>query len=78
MTTGQWVTLAAAFHKWPFKPDVLEDETYVEEELMEDFRSTGVRTKPIDLKDIEGDGYINEDEIDTDVNEPLEEEIEKF
>jgi hypothetical protein len=78
MTTEQWVALADAFHKWPFKPDVLEDETYVEEELMEDFRSTGVRTKPIDLKDLDGDGNIDEDEMDINVNEPLEEETKKF
>lgn len=23
----QWLKLSKAFHEWPFKPDVLEDET---------------------------------------------------
>jgi hypothetical protein len=27
MTPEQWLTLGEAFNKWPFKPDVLEDET---------------------------------------------------
>jgi len=76
MTTEQWITLAKAFHKWPFKPDVLEDETYIEEELIGDFRSFGVRTKPIDLNVLERE--VDKDEMDLDVNEPLEEDIEKF
>jgi len=31
----QWVQLADAFHNWPFKPDVREDETYVQLDSME-------------------------------------------
>jgi hypothetical protein len=27
LTVEQWVKLAEAFHKWPFKPDVFDDET---------------------------------------------------
>jgi hypothetical protein len=27
LTVEQWVKLAEAFHKWPFKPDVFDDES---------------------------------------------------
>ena len=32
MTGEQWLRLGEAFHKWPFKPDVLEDETRYSDE----------------------------------------------
>ena len=28
LTKEEWVQLADAFHDWPFKPDVMEDEGY--------------------------------------------------
>jgi len=43
LTADQWEKLANAFHDWPFKPDVLEDETYVEENLVEDFQNTSIQ-----------------------------------
>ena len=32
----QWVKLANAFHNWPFKPDVLEDESYLPDDFKDD------------------------------------------
>ena len=40
MSKEQWFKLAGAFHRWPFKPDVREDETYLDYETVEDYRST--------------------------------------
>ena len=42
MSDEQWFKLANAFHRWPFKPDVREDETYLDYEVVEDYRSTVV------------------------------------
>ena len=43
MTAEQWIKLADAFHHWVFKPDVLEDETYVVEEgTIDEVRSTDI------------------------------------
>jgi hypothetical protein len=42
MSEDQWFKLADAFHRWPFKPDVREDETYLNYEAAEDYRSTAV------------------------------------
>jgi hypothetical protein len=43
LTTDQWSQLANAFHTWVFKPDVLEDETYVVEQgTVDEFRSTNI------------------------------------
>jgi hypothetical protein len=40
MTTEQWIKLADAFHQWPFKPDVHEDETYLQNNMVEDMLNT--------------------------------------
>ena len=40
MTRDQWIKLANAFHEWHFKPDVLEDETYLEDNMLTDYMAT--------------------------------------
>ena len=40
LATEQWVKLVDAFHRWPFKPDVMEDETYITDDPMEDYQTT--------------------------------------
>lgn len=42
LSTEQWIKLADAFHKWHFKPDVLEDEAYASEKPLEDFRDSSI------------------------------------
>jgi|SRR5579859_900680 len=42
MTIEQWRKLGDAFHDWVFKPDVLEDEAFVEEDIVEDAMNTSV------------------------------------
>ena len=42
MGTEQWVKLADAFHEWHFKPDVLEDETFVQHNILEDYQNTAI------------------------------------
>lgn len=80
MSTEQWIKLGEAFHKWPFKPDVLEDETYLQDEVMEDFRSTGVRTPEVQMKELGIEDI--EDEIeelnDLDIDEIPKEDGEKL
>jgi hypothetical protein len=66
LSTEQWVKLADAFHKWPFKPDVLEDETYITDDLLEDFQNT--RFFPVGIPE----GVFSS--VDTDADD-LEEEI---
>ena len=42
MTAEQWKKLGDAFHKWVFKPDVLEDETFIDDDIVEDAMNTAV------------------------------------
>jgi hypothetical protein len=42
LSQEQWIKLGNAFHKWPFKPDVLEDETYIEDDAVEDMKQSAV------------------------------------
>ena len=40
LTPAQWAKLADAFHSWHFKPDVLEDESFVNVDVVDDFKAT--------------------------------------
>ena len=42
MTAEQWRKLGDAFHKWVFKPDVLEDETFIDDDIVEDAMNAAV------------------------------------
>jgi hypothetical protein len=42
MTSEHWIKLADAFHDWVFKPDVLQDESYIQDDVVEDQRKTSV------------------------------------
>ena len=46
MSTDQWVKLANAFNCWHFKPDVLEDELYFDEEEEDEDRSATIARNP--------------------------------
>jgi hypothetical protein len=76
LSTEQWVKLADAFHNWHFKPDVLEDETFIKDDLVEDYQNA--RLFPVSIP--EGvfssvDENEDEDEDDDDDDDDLEEEI---
>jgi len=72
LSTEQWVKLADAFHKWPFKPDVLEDETYVTDDPVEDFQNA--RLFPAGIPD----GVFSSTDAETDdLEEDIYEEHEK-
>lgn len=71
MSKEQWFNLAGAFHRWPFKPDVREDETYIDNGTMEDYRSTA--TFPGQSLQ----GIFNEEEMDEMDDEYQDEDIEK-
>ena len=74
MSEDQWLKLANAFHRWPFKPDVREDETYLDYEALEDFRSTA--TFP--SRSLEGIFDEEEEhEIDDLVDEFPDEDVQK-
>ena len=42
LSTEQWIQLADAFHDWVFKPDVLLDETFVRDDLVEDQQQASI------------------------------------
>ena len=42
LTTEQWRRLGDAFHDWVFKPDVLEDETFFDDDIVEDAMNASV------------------------------------
>jgi hypothetical protein len=42
MSTEQWIQLADAFHDWVFKPDVLQDESFIRDDLVEDQQQASV------------------------------------
>jgi len=42
LTAEHWRKLADAFHNWVFKPDVLEDESFIEDDTVEDAMNTSV------------------------------------
>jgi hypothetical protein len=42
MTTEQWIQLADAFHDWVFKPDVLQDESYIRDDVVEDQQQASI------------------------------------
>lgn len=42
LTIEQWRKLGDAFHDWVFKPDVLEDEAFIDDDLVEDAMYTSV------------------------------------
>jgi hypothetical protein len=50
MTTENWIKLADAFHDWVFKPDVLQDESYVRDDVVEDQRQTSIHL-PIEISE---------------------------
>ena len=50
MTTEHWIKLADAFHDWVFKPDVLQDESYVRDDVVEDQRQTSIHL-PIEISE---------------------------
>jgi len=68
LTTEQWVKVADAFHDWPFKPDVLEDETFVQDDDFSNARDTTIiPTREIseearELLDAEEAMYAEEEE----------------
>ena len=74
MSEEQWFKLANAFHRWPFKPDVREDETYLDYEALEDFRSTAIFPSQ-SLKGIFDEE--EEHEIDDLVDEFPDEDVQK-
>lgn len=84
MTTEQWIQLVNAFHNWPFKPDVLEDETYIEDNVVEDMKNTTVMpTRELTtsarllLEEEEDEDYLDSPEVD-DVSDIEEEEDVKI
>jgi hypothetical protein len=42
MTIEQWRKLGDAFHDWVFKPDVLEDEAFIDDDIVEESMNTSV------------------------------------
>jgi len=72
LSMEQWVKLADAFHKWPFKPDVLADETFIPNDSMEDYQNARIMPAGIpeevfssfgeDVEDLEDDEYLEDDE----------------
>jgi hypothetical protein len=80
LSTEQWVKLADAFHEWPFKPDVLEDETFIKDDLVEDFQNT--RLFPVGIPEgvfssVDEGEEEEEEEEDDDLEEEIFEEHEK-
>ena len=71
MSEEQWFKLANAFHRWPFKPDVREDETYLDYEALEDFRSTAIFPSQ-SLK-----GIFDDDEEEHEINE-IDDLVDEF
>ena len=73
LSMEQWVKLADAFHKWPFKPDVMEDESFIPDDLAHDYQSARIMPAGIpedvfkslggDIEDAEGLDEDLEDEI---------------
>lgn len=50
MTIEHWIKLADAFHDWVFKPDVLQDESYVREDIVEDQQQASIHA-PSEISD---------------------------
>jgi hypothetical protein len=50
LSTKQWIQLADAFHDWVFKPDVLQDESFIRDDLVEDQQQASIHL-PIEISE---------------------------
>jgi hypothetical protein len=74
MSTEQWIKLGEAFRKWPFKPDVLEDETYVEVLSLDDLLKSPRHTTELQMDRLEMEQDEDEiDDFDNDDDDELQE-----
>jgi hypothetical protein len=66
LTTEQWIKLADSFHRWHFKPDVLEDEAYASQKHLEDLRDSAIlpTLNSQFSNDFELDDELEDDEMD--------------
>jgi hypothetical protein len=73
LTVEQWVKLAEAFHKWPFKPDVFDDESR--------YMASGSRLSVDEHRGGDGTGgaaeEILEDLEEDDIEDEEDEEFER-
>ena len=67
MTPEHWEKLANAFHDWPFKPDVLEDETYIHDDLIEDLQNTSIAS----LRELPEDARLLLDEEEDEIRNEI-------
>ena len=74
MNAKHWMQLSDAFHEWPFKPDVREDETYVQLDSKEITPFTTALSREA-LASLDTETVDNDED---DVDELISEEVPEF
>jgi hypothetical protein len=77
LSMEQWVKLADAFHKWPFKPDVLEDESFIPDDSANDYQSARIMPAGIPedvFKSLGGDVEDLDEDLEDEIFEEDEDE----